>query len=214
MTEDEWLQATDPQPMLDFLQKEGKLSQRKLRLFGCACVRRVWHLLNDQKTRKAVEAAEKYADGLVDETVLKAAWAAAVSASGGPDQWDARSAARAGAWAASENPDWSFANAANAEAGDPRGSPDWDQKRKSALSDQVGLLRHIVGNPFRRYPAPDRWPSPIVQLADALYNGQACAFALHDALEEAGHPELAAHFRDEKDHPKGCWVLDLILGKE
>jgi hypothetical protein len=31
-------------------------------------------------------------------------------------------------------------------------------------------------------------------------------------LLEAGHAELAAHFQ-ERDHPKGCWALDLILGK-
>ncbi len=35
-----------------------------------------------------------------------------------------------------------------------------------------------------------------------------------DALLEAGHPELAEHFRDAKEwHPKGCWVVDLLLGK-
>jgi hypothetical protein len=46
-----------------------------------------------------------------------------------------------------------------------------------------------------------------------MYAGEACHFALHDALLEAGHPELAEHFREEKDHPKGCWVVDLIVGK-
>lgn len=79
---------------------------------------------------------------------------------------------------------------------------------------QANLLRHIIGNPFRPPPAPQFWPSIIVQLADALYSGQDCAFPLHDALEEAGQPELAAHFWGEKDHPIECWVLDLILGKE
>jgi hypothetical protein len=44
-----------------------------------------------------------------------------------------------------------------------------------------------------------------------MYAGEDRSFALHDALLEAGHAELADHFR-AKDHPKGCWVLDLILG--
>jgi hypothetical protein len=35
------------------------------------------------------------------------------------------------------------------------------------------------------------------------YDGQDCAFALHDALLEAGHAELAEHFREGKSHPKG-----------
>lgn len=62
------------------------------------------------------------------------------------------------------------------------------------------------------YEVPDSWPQSIVQLADALHNGGHCGFALHDALLEAGHPRLAEHFQ-EPAHPKGCWILDLILGK-
>jgi len=56
------------------------------------------------------------------------------------------------------------------------------------------------------------WPTTVIQLADALSNGQDCGFALHDALLDAGHSQLAEHFRQEQTHPKGCWVLDLLLG--
>jgi hypothetical protein len=82
-----------------------------------------------------------------------------------------------------------------------------------SAKEQLRVVREIFGNPFRPYPAPPSWPSTVVQLAESLYAGQDCAFALHDALLEAGHPDLGEHFR-EKDHPKGCWVLDLILGKK
>lgn len=87
--------------------------------------------------------------------------------------------------------------------------PGWVTERR----EQAGILRHIIGNPFRPYPAAS-WPTSVMQLADALYNGQDCGFALHDALLEAGHPELAEHFQKEAWHPKGCCVLDLILDKK
>jgi hypothetical protein len=61
---------------------------------------------------------------------------------------------------------------------------------------------------------PDSWPLPVTDLAVSLSAGEDCAFALHDALLEGGHAELAQHFREEQWHPKGCWALDLILGKK
>jgi hypothetical protein len=76
------------------------------------------------------------------------------------------------------------------------------------------LFRHVVGNPYRPYAPPAHWPATVTQLAESLYAGEDCAFALHDALLEAGHAEVAQHFRDEQWHPKGCWALDLILGKK
>ncbi|OAI48442.1 hypothetical protein AYO44_06925 [Planctomycetaceae bacterium SCGC AG-212-F19] len=76
---------------------------------------------------------------------------------------------------------------------------------------QCRLLRCIFGNSSLSYPAPARWPQTVVQLGEALYNGDDCCFALHDALLDAGHAELADHFRQERWHPKGCWVLDAIL---
>jgi len=46
-----------------------------------------------------------------------------------------------------------------------------------------------------------------------VYEGADAAFALHDALLEAGHPELAEHFRAKHSHPKGCWVVDVVRGR-
>jgi hypothetical protein len=87
--------------------------------------------------------------------------------------------------------------------------PDW-QKVLPLLPE----ARHISGNPYRPYRAPAHWPRTVVQLAEALHNGQDCGFALHDALLEAGHTELAEHFRQEQSHPKGCWIVDMILGNK
>ena len=79
VTEAEWLACTDPQPMLEYLR--GKASDRKLRLFACACCRRLWHLMNDKRSRDAADVAEEYADGLlmdVDFSCHFDAWRAAL----------------------------------------------------------------------------------------------------------------------------------------
>jgi hypothetical protein len=61
--------------------------------------------------------------------------------------------------------------------------------------------------------SPESWPASVVSLAEAVYNGADATFALHDALLESGFPDLAAHFQAEQWHMKGCWAVDLILGK-
>jgi hypothetical protein len=65
MTEAEWLAAAEPGPMLEFLG--GRASDRKLRLFNCACVRRVWQLLPEGALRRGVDVAERYVDGRCDD---------------------------------------------------------------------------------------------------------------------------------------------------
>jgi len=208
MTEAEWLDCTDARRMLEYqycqaiaekpalligfrfwwkAQPQGTVSERKLRLFACACSRCAWDDLDDD-TRRVIELAEEAADRRVSGGELRQATARSPLL-----VWLKADPIR-------EQPSWLFLNWL--AAGDV-------EKRE----EQTVLLRHIIGNPFRPHPTPDHWPSPVIQLAEALYKGQDCGFALHDALLETGHPDLAQHFQ-EKDHPKGCWGLDLILGKE
>jgi hypothetical protein len=77
MTEAEWFECREPQKMLDWLRAAGKLSDRKARLFAAAACRRIWHLLVDERSRRAVEATELFADGLATEADAEAAGNAA-----------------------------------------------------------------------------------------------------------------------------------------
>lgn len=85
--------------------REGVLTDRELRLFACFCARQNWHLLTDDRSKHAIEVAERYADGLATDDDLAAARAAAWDAA-----WDAASAA---AWAATKDAArdaaWAFA---------------------------------------------------------------------------------------------------------
>jgi hypothetical protein len=69
MTEHEWLACTDPTPMLKLLRETA--SERKLRLFACACLRRILHMLTDKHiSRRTIEFAERFADGLATKNDL------------------------------------------------------------------------------------------------------------------------------------------------
>jgi hypothetical protein len=65
VNEQDWLACIDPQPMLEFLR--GRASDRKLRLFACACCRRIWHLIPQPPVQSGVGIGEQAADGLVSE---------------------------------------------------------------------------------------------------------------------------------------------------
>jgi hypothetical protein len=77
MTRRDWLASNDPIAMLGCLQDCGGLSERKARLFACACCRRLWHRLEPAPDRHAVEVAERFADGLASAAELADARAAA-----------------------------------------------------------------------------------------------------------------------------------------
>jgi hypothetical protein len=79
---------------------------------------------------------------------------------------------------------------------------------------QARLVREVCGNPFQTYKNPSRWPPAVLKLAKAHYGNDNSTSALSKALGDAGHAELSEHFAQEKLHPMGCWVIDLILGKE
>jgi hypothetical protein len=210
MTEAEWLVCTDPQKMLEFLR--GKASDRKLRLFACAfgrAVRDSEHLLGPS----TVAVAERYADGLASDQDMaseRRRWARTPEERGpvAPSAYD-------GAW---EAVDW-LTRGERLRVGDPDcyGPP-----ADAVLKRSVLLLRDIIGNPFHPVhidPALLDWKDAIVvRLAQAIYDEKAFDRLpiLADALEEAGchDTDIFGHCRAPRPHVRGCWVVDLLLGKE
>lgn len=75
MTESEWLASDCDHLMYEFIRRPA--DRRKLRLFACACCRRIWDLLTDERSRAAVEVSERYADGRATKQELSAAQAGA-----------------------------------------------------------------------------------------------------------------------------------------
>ncbi len=68
MTEQQWLTRSDPERMLRHVTATA--SPRKLRLFGAACVRRIWPLPGDDRSRRVDGVAERFADGQAGEAEL------------------------------------------------------------------------------------------------------------------------------------------------
>src|SRR5262249_7361033 len=84
---------------------------------------------------------------------------------------------------------------------------------------QSDLVRDIFGNPFRPVVFDPRWrSSDAVGLARAIYDDRAFDRLpiLVDALMDAGcaDEQVIAHCRGDGPHVRGCWVVDLVLGKE
>jgi hypothetical protein len=101
----------------------------------------------------------------------------------------------------------------------------WDRE----FSRLIAMLRDIFGNPFRPVsisPSILTWNDAIVvRLAQAAYEERHLPAGtldtnrlavLADALEEAGctSEDILGHLRGPGPHVRGCWAVDLLLGKE
>jgi len=226
MSEAEWMACTEPMPMLELLR--GKASDRKLRLFACACCRGIWHLLTQEGSQRAVEVAERFVDGLAGaEELIRARDEASKM------RFTARSIAWAAAWVVAREPGRDMIQAARQTAGVSASAVAWaaienaeyqdiDRLENDALKGeqkkQVSLLLDIFGNPFRPVTLDPAWKTPkVLALAQSVYAKPAFERLpiLADNLEEAGcsDTQVLAHCRQLGAHVRGCWVVDSILDK-
>jgi len=220
MTEPEWLTCTDTYPMLDHIRDSA--SDRKFRLFAVACCRLIWHLLHDPRSQDAVLTAEIHADRVeTGETLTRvhlAAWEV------DNDRLDREHYAAVAAARATWRSD-GFGGAYHAKLV----SYDVGYVSEGTGAVMCGILREIVGNPFRLVSVHPGWQSrnggAVVRLAQVAYGERALPSGemdaarlavLADALEEAGcmDADLLGHLRGPGPHVRGCWAVDLLLGKE
>lgn len=219
MTEQEWTICIDPMPMLQLVKE--KVSNRKTRLFSVSCLRRIQHLFRHEDSLRCLDIAERFAEGKAGIEELRAIEELGIWA-GDDMSWRSMQDA-AVAWAAAavaHNDGFISALGAVHEVRSVFG--DDDIRRYGEELAQCHLLRDIIGNPFRKSPVIEcntlLWGNETVKvLADSIYNGSLFDLmpVLADALEEAGcdNPEILAHCRGPGPHVRGCWVVDLILGK-
>jgi hypothetical protein len=214
MTEGEWLTGTDPDRLLRFVR--GKAGQRKLRLFGVACCRRLGDLLGDERCRGLLDIAELYADRLASRQELQRAEAEARDAQRSAAEFGAQ--ARAEAWrphrADAGAEERAHRYTAEAEAiraatflAQTRGLAQAMHEtarlaaraqglasaaRQEPMSErlaQCGLVRDLFGNPFRPMSVEPAWQTrEVVGLARTIYEERRFEDlpVLADALEEVG----------------------------
>jgi hypothetical protein len=93
------------------------------------------------------------------------------------------------------------------------------EREKAEQHWQASILRDIFGNPFRPVSfSPDWRTSTAVALAQQMYDSRdySAMPILADALQDAGcdNADVLDHCRGPGPHVRGCWVVDLVLGKE
>jgi hypothetical protein len=216
MQEAEWLAHKVPTFLAQF-DVVQEASERKHRLFACACCRLLWDAFPEQACREAAAVGERFADGAADPAELARAREAARQV--------ALSAAVAGEWAVTLP-----ALAAGLKAPSPesvvrffrfsrRFSP---PPALAGRAPQVAsLIRDLFGNPFRPVaidPAWQSWHNGLIpSMARRMYDSRDFADLpiLADALEDAGcsDPAVLDHCRRPGLHARGCWLIDSLLDR-
>lgn len=204
MTENEWLSCADPKAMLEFLR--GKVSERKLRLFAVVCEREWIRFRPDVRgggiTTKYADMTERFVDGEATR-----------------EEWDGIRRCVHGTFHHTD------AHTQALDGVDTATCCSYTDESKRAEQEGMELVflasitRDIFGNPFRPITADPRWLTPtVVALATGIYEERAFDRMpiLADALEEAGcdDTDILTHCRGDGPHVRGCWVVDLVLGKQ
>jgi hypothetical protein len=259
VTEVEWLAATDPRPMLEFLCKEGAARgavscecrrvrcrryhprhqgyshcplYRKLRLFTLACCQPVMVALPDPVCRTALQSLHWFLEDKISTESYERAVERFDDVRRGrypitypdseDDYWTALYCAVHRFWSHSDREEDFRVERRCHTAGRVAEFAASSEPQTNAKI-QADWLRDIIGNPFTRAHAatPSRSSKSagtVRSLANAVSLSSPFGHLpiLADALEDAGctDAELLGHLRGPGPHVRGCWALDLVLGKE
>jgi hypothetical protein len=247
VTESDWLNETDPSSMIAFVREEQKtfrtrwvgwifrprfnISERKWRLFYCACMRRIEHLLPVIEAQELIGVAERFADGSVSEEILENAIQASIQGCRRERTrlWElGKESPHRAAILALERFHRPHEAARTALGFALRAwvisqpQADLQNEETSERARQAALLREVVGNPFRACIIDSVWQAwndgTIPRMAQRIYDERRFEDMpiLADALEDAGccDEAILTHCRAETGHVRGCWLLDLLTGKE
>jgi len=213
LTATTWPLSVNPKSMLD----DCKDYPRKLRLFAVAGCRRMAHLMPDALFLQAIDVAERFADGKASDEERQAANELCKLTRRTPLYTDAAAAATE---SVDSNADEAAGSAwfwvARIES-DELEDPVWN----ASLARSADLLREIFYNPFETFTIDSAWlrhdGGVVLAMAKTAYEERRFDIlpVLADALEDAGCDDqrILAHCRGPNGHVRGCWVLDLLLGK-
>jgi hypothetical protein len=196
---------------------ERVLDRRKARLFGIACCRRIWDLMQED-CRQAVLLAERFAEGEAGEEEVRRVKqelqhrrSLGINPEGGVRLFSLYAAT--GVLFSDRH--CARSDLYSAMVVYHNGKPAGAAAKEAEIQAQTHLLLDFIGNRSRPVSLKPEWLTPGVRgLAESIYRERDFAQMpiLGDALEDAGcrNEDLLRHCREQKEHARGCWVLDLL----
>jgi hypothetical protein len=188
-------------------------SDRKLLLLLAGCGRHLWPALRPDGdwNREWVERVERVADGSATADDLRAVLGPGLAVAASVTNFPYGLAAMnpAGLWDKIDR-------LTRAGLLDPRAVDGYFGWESAA---GCGVVREVIGDPFRPVAFDPTWGTSTARvLARQMYDSREFSAMpiLADALQDAGceNEDILTHCRGPGPHVRGCWVVDLLLGKE
>ena len=232
MTEAQWLAGDDLVGMLTFVQT--RTTNRKQRLFACGCCRGMWEAEPGVAVDRAIRIGYWHADeGNNDEQANRPAWEQVLQEGRAAGQAGDRMTSVLTFFAGScllKDPLSLFIDTPRRSVRGWLFELPWRVSRwlggpvstheqvKERMRGWCSFARDVFGNPFRPAAVDPTWlTSTAVATARQMYESRdfSAMPILADALQDAGCEcdDILSHCRGPGPHVRGCWVVDLVLGK-